>query len=317
MPTLRSLSTLLGVAGLVAASDALAEARAPLAVARGPGAESCPDAVELAELVANVRGGSRGVASSYRVAFERTANAYAASIVNTSDGSERRLSDEGSTCTALGRATAVTLALLLDAEPAPPSTEARVPAAVPAPAPASARPAPSAATAGARGAVTLQAGGALLLGVIRPAAPGLIGGAGIETGRFQVGLNALWTPPASTALGPGHVTTAFLGAKLDACLAAFTARELRVGACAGMLAGYVRGEAHGFTRNDASSRPWLGLTLDLTLRAPAAPLGLELGLSALVPVRRQDFQVDGVGIAYQSQPIGGLLWLRGFGAIPW
>jgi hypothetical protein len=34
-------------------------------------------------------------------------------------------------------------------------------------------------------------------------------------------------------------------------------------------------------------------------------------------VRRQDFSIDGLGVAYESPPIGGTLTLRVVGLLPW
>lgn len=55
------------------------------------------------------------------------------------------------------------------------------------------------------------------------------------------------------------------------------------------------------------------MPLELSLASLAGPLGFDVGAAALVPLRRNDFSVDGVGVAYRSLPVGALVSLRGVG----
>jgi hypothetical protein len=318
----------LAAVGLALVSGgASAEPGAALDVERTPEAESCPDGVEFNRLVEGVRGHTGEQKPPYRVRFEHANHAYQAHIVGTRDHSERHLSDEGATCAALARATAVTLALLVDAAPsdaaakplAEESTRAKAPRMAPPPAvpPSGAVQAPLESSALRARAFTIQAGGALLAGSVRALAFGPTAGVGLRLPSFYVGLNAVWLVPQPTGLGEGHVTTSYVGAAFDACVAARHAAFVRLDVCSGFSAGFVRGEARGYTTNDARSRPWLALPFALALRSESAALGWEVGLAALVPIRRQDFAVDGVGVAYRALPIAGFLWLRGVGSVRW
>ena len=79
----------------------------------------------------------------------------------------------------------------------------------------------------------------------------------------------------------------------------------------------VRGRAArprgGYTRNESATKPWLAWPLEVALASTPAPLGFELGATLLLPLRRQDFAIDDVGVAYESLPAGVLLSLRGVG----
>ena len=62
--------------------------------------------------------------------------------------------------------------------------------------------------------------------------------------------------------------------------------------------------AQGYTRNDTRRHSWVGVPLELAGSFWSGPFGAELGLSALLPVERSDFSIDGVGVAYASPPVG-------------
>ena len=305
---------------LLVAGTTLAEPRAPFRVERGPGAESCPDTPQLSHEIELLRGHREAGEASYDVHFERTSTAYVARIVSATDRGERKLTDDGKNCDALGKATAVTLALLLDAEPRPAAEAepARAARPVPPPAPPESASGPSVESPRrAARAFTIHAGGALLAGVVRPVAAGVVAGFGLRTPELQLGLGGVWIVPSSIALSPGQVRASMLAAKLDACLAVARPAFARVDVCSGLLAGFVHAEAHGYTRDDEASRPWLGVPLELALRSETVPFGWDAGLALVVPVRRQDFQVDGAGVAYRSLPVSGFVWLRAVGAVPW
>jgi hypothetical protein len=81
-------------------------------------------------------------------------------------------------------------------------------------------------------------------------------------------------------------------------------RALGLDVCSGLLAGLVRAEARGYTRNETRSRAWLAVPLGVAASTDAAAgVGLRLQASLLVPVRRQEFRVDGVGIAYEAPSV--------------
>jgi hypothetical protein len=310
------------VAGFARGAEPIA-----LFVERGEGASECSDATELLRSVDEVRGRATTPEAlrSYRVAFARRGGAFHASIESTADGSSRSLSDGGATCASLSRATAVTLALLLDAEPAPSeprsgdeaTTETRVLGATGTSTGATENAPPSETERGSgTRAFTLAGGAGLLAGVVRPIAPLVRGGAGFELRYFDVNVGALWVPPGDVQLPPGALSTSLSAITLESCVELAHGVHVALHACSGLIAGFVRAEASGYTRNEARSRAFLSVPAGLGFGTEGGRVGLRLDTTLLVPVRRQNFQVDGVGIAYESPPVAGLLSLRAIARLP-
>jgi hypothetical protein len=50
--------------------------------------------------------------------------------------------------------------------------------------------------------------------------------------------------------------------------------------------------------------------IEVALSTTSEPVGVEVGLSALLPLRRNDFSIDNLGVAYTSWPVGVLLSMR-------
>ncbi|WP_441289021.1 hypothetical protein ACSRUE_45535 [Sorangium sp. KYC3313] len=330
---------------LAASGTATAQTEPYLSVTRGAGAESCPDAARLIERVEQLRGRPEtGASGSYLVDFTRDTDGFRASI--RSGSGARELRDRSRSCAGLEQAAAVTLALLLDSdarEPSAQAPEAEVgaePASAPeaaapapeAPAPsrkapaetALARPEPAEPGGGApeeaprlaRGAtrLTLAVGATGLFGVVRPFAPALSAEAGIGGARFRAAIGALWLVPQTLKHGPGELRETMLGGVVRACLAVTGSEALRFDVCTGLHAGRLEVAASGYTRNDVAEKMWLAVPLELSLASLAGPLGLDVGAAALLPLRRSDFSVDGVGVAYSSPPVGALVSLRGVGS---
>jgi len=92
--------------------------QAPLVVERGAGAEQCPDADGLSARVEQIRGhAEHELANRYRVLFTRRDDVFTAVISTGPNGvNVRVLENSGPNCSALGNATAVTLALLFDSD---------------------------------------------------------------------------------------------------------------------------------------------------------------------------------------------------------
>ncbi|WP_437756763.1 hypothetical protein [Sorangium sp. So ce1389] len=310
---------------------------------RGDGAEGCPDAARLIQRVELLRGRPEtGASGAYHVDFTRGAEGFRASIHR--GGGARVLRDGGPSCAAIEQATAVTLVLLLDSDarassppepdagardapsqaPGAPAPSPGAPAAVP-PAP----PAPPGSAKGGGGAqedereapspergatrLTLAAGAAGLFGVVRPFAPALSAELGVGGARFRATLGALWLVPQTLEHGPGELRETLLGGAVRTCFAAAGSEALRFEVCSGLHAGRLKVVASGYTRNDVAETAWLAVPLELSLASLAGPLGFDVGVAALVPLRRNDFSVDGVGVAYRSLPVGALVSLRGVG----
>lgn len=322
---------------------AVPEAREPrLKVERGSGAESCPDGRGVEAEIERVRGRalSRVEAEHYRVQFEHQGDAFAATVHNEQDGSIRALSDRGPSCQALTRATAVSLALLIDAESAgasAPGVEADAES-TPAPKadtrsavaePKQLRTEPirndvdDAATASneseSDGARTLgvYAGAVLLYGVNRPWSPALSAGVQLSVGVFRAGVGALWAFEGQLELGPGHVSTGLRGASVEACLAPARGPVARFDLCSGLLAALVHAEARGYSTNESRLRPWYALPFAATLTTATWPVSWQVGAQALLPFHAQRFQVDGVGLAYEAPRVAASMWLRANVELPW
>ncbi|WP_437335859.1 hypothetical protein [Sorangium sp. So ce394] len=338
---------------LAAAGTARARAEPFLSVTRGAGAESCPDAARLVARVEQLRGRPEtGASGAYAVSFTRGDDGFRAAIRSESGARELRDRGGSCAALEQATAVTLALLLDSDArepslrepdadgggDPGPaPGASAPAPgapaAAAGAPAPASAapavtpppaRPEPTPADRGERGAeatspergatrLTLAAGAAGLFGVVRPFAPALSAEAGIGGARWRATMGALWLVPQTLRHGPGELRETLLGGAARACLTAAGSAALRFDVCSGVHAGRLQAAASGYTRNDVAEKAWLAVPLELSLSRLSGPLGFDIGAAALLPLRRNDFSVDGVGVAYSSPPVGALVSLRGVG----
>ena len=291
------------------------EAIAPtLSVTREAGAESCPDTAALLAHVERVRGQpATGASSAYHVSFSYRGGVFSARIRVGEASGARVLRDRGSTCASLEQATAVTLALLLDSDTRAPAPEPE-PELPPLPAPArdiAPRPVEPSRTAVS---LTFSLGGGGLSGVLQPVAPVVVGELGIGIERFRTNIGALWMPPQTLDFGPGTLDESLLSGAARTCLSALRGHNLRLDVCSGFYVGRLKVEARGYTVNKTATKTWLALPVGLALATTSSPLGVELGASALVPLRRDDFSIDHLGVAYRSWPVGMLLSIRAVGS---
>jgi len=290
---------------------AAARAQAGFTVERVAGAESCPDAEWLAARVADIRGKSAHGPTAYRVTFSQVGPEFAASITAGSPGQRRTILSRRPTCGALGEATAVALALLFDSDeleqenPPQPAPQLVVPVAAGAPPPV-----PRSATL-AVGA----AGLAGTLGAFSWAGTAETGGA---IGRWRTAVGALWVLPETHALSPGSVREELLAGRVRLCGAPWQRRKLRLDLCSGAYVGAMTGEASGFSTNGQQTRLWVALPAEMVLGyAPLRHVGGELSVGALWQVKRSDFGIDGLGPAYRSPIVAGLVSLRAVAQLPW
>jgi hypothetical protein len=239
-------------------------------------------------------------------------------VIRTSPGGAnvRRLENRGPTCSALAQAAAVTLAILFDSDVgrvAPPATSDASPspiASVPLVVPPPERPKRRLDAFFAIGAVGLA-------GVLRPVAPAALADGGIAAWRWRLSVGALWGFSETFTLGPGTVRETLLSGLARGCYTPVRGESLRFDLCSGAYLGLMTGEARGYSRNDIRTRPWFAVPIELALASPVGPVAWELSGGALLPLRRQNFSIDGVGIAYASPSVGAVLSLRAIALLPW
>lgn len=296
------------------AGRARAQPVPPLSVSRAAGADDCPDAEGLLARIAQIRKSApRADQPSYRVAFARDDTGLRAEITDEQTAGTRVLSDRSPECAALAQATAVTLALLFDAdaqaiENAPPPAPQAEPTAQPPP--TNVEPVESEADERDSLRLSLALGGGALVGVTRPIAPALDTELSVHNARYRAVLGALFVPALAFDFESGTVHTRLLAGSLHACVAPWSQGAWRFDVCAGAWLGALHASARGFDTTDATTRLWSALALDLRIARLPAPFGAELGASLLVPLRRQDFEIVNLGPVYESLPVAGLISLR-------
>lgn len=284
---------------------------AEIRVERSRGAEACPDPVKFE---ARARESATSASRDVSIRFARTSTGYASSI-RTSDGMSRALEDDA--CDALADATLVVVRLALDVESASVAPTSSKPTPAPAPAQATTEtPAPDrdrdhesppAANLGRANGFELLAGGAVAAGF--GASFGARAGAGwVFAGRrLSIGVTGLALVPETRAVENGSVEIGLLGGGLEGCGRAATSSRALAGAlCARGEVFRLSGSAGGFARNEAHGRPLatMGLALRGKLRI-ARPFGLFAEVAASVPLARERFAIDGVGIVYAPPVVAG------------
>lgn len=314
---------MLGLAGRASAQSG------PLSVSRAPGADDCPDAAALLARIERIRGAQmHGGQPGYRVSFARDSAGIHAEITSAQSAGARVLDDSGPDCAALAQATAVSLALLFDADV---RALADAAASTPEAAPMESRVATTprdAQRASALGtddvqpapredadhAAALHAsaalGAGLLIGVTGPSALALALELGLEGDVLGLRLGAHYALPHVIDVAAGEVRESLIAGSLTGCFAAWSASPWRLEGCAGALLGALHASAHGFAQDRSGTRLWSALAFDVRLGHAPDPLGAAVVLSVLIPLRRQDFAIEGAGVAYPSLPVAALFGVR-------
>jgi hypothetical protein len=321
--SLCSLAVLTWFAAAAQAQSPAEASREPasfLSVTRDEGAESCPDTEALRLHVERLRGHpATSEPSAYRVHFSQRGGVFRADIKFGAGGGARVLRDRRTTCASLEQATALTLALLLDSdaselppekvEPEPGPLEPH--AVEPPSAPDQAQPERDRGNSAAHLALSL--GGGALFGVVQPVAPTVQAELGIGVKRFRTGIGVLWLPTQTRDFGPGQLRETLLSGVARTCLTAARSAQVRFDLCSGIYAGLLHVQAHGYTRDDSADKAWLAVPVGVSLTTTSSPVGVEVGASALLPLRRNDFSIDNLGVAYESWHVGMLLSMRAVG----
>lgn len=255
----------------------------------------------------------------FEVQILRSEEGYTA--VLQAGGRARQLSDQGSTCTELSEALALTLAILLDSEvpparvPAPPvSTSTPVPR-VPRPPP---RPAP--APPGRRWDASLDMGAAQTVGFLTPFWPAFTANLSLRFRSWSIGLGALWLPTRGIDHAPGIVDFWLAAGSARGCVA--LRGELagpRLWLCAEPMLGVIHGSGAGYVPDRDGTAPWFALGASALGEGPlVGPLGWSARATLVAPLTRQRFTVDrrtGTGadapvssdVVLESFPVGLLL----------
>ncbi|AUX34407.1 hypothetical protein SOCE836_065800 [Sorangium cellulosum] len=261
------------------------------------GAGSAPAAVGDAPAGAGVPSGAgapaapaiAGVAPEFEVHFLRTDATYTA--VLQAGGRARQLSSEpGATCDELVEAVALTVAILLDSQPAPPPAPppaAPAPVAVPPP-----RPPPQA----PRGDVALELGAAGTVGMLDPLRPAAMADVFLRRSAWSAGLGAVWLPRQDIEIAPGAVSVGLVAATARGCATLLGELDaFRLSACAVSLLGAVHGAGKGFDPDREAAAPWFAVGASALAEGPlfgTRALGWAARATLLAPVVRTRVTIE-------------------------
>ncbi len=235
----------------------------------------------------------------YRTYFEADGAELHATI-RAEDGSTRELRAPGPSCQSLATATAVALALMLDASPPyqpPPRAFAPPYQAPPPKIPKRQR------------TLTAGAGMGILLGTPRELAPALLGELGLRLPHARIALGVLWSTPKRETFTPGDIRSELSAGELRVCFTPWSHLSL----CSGAYLGQRSMRARGYTRNEDERSLWGAAPIEVALDYTWAHVGAELGLAALLPFQRKRFAIDGLGTVREDWPVQALFALRVFG----
>ncbi|WP_438022292.1 hypothetical protein [Sorangium sp. So ce233] len=242
---------------------------------------------------------SAGGLPEYEVHFLRTETTYTA--VLQAGGRARQLSSEaGATCGELVEALALTIAILLDSEPAPapPSPVAPAPPpAAPAPVMPARRPAPPPPPRQPPSwDVSAELGAAGTVGMLDPFRPAAMGGVSLRRRAWSAGLGAVWLPRQDIDIAPGVASIGLVAATARGCATiAGELDEVRLSACAASMLGAVHGAGRGFTPDREDAALWFAVGASAIAEGPlfgTRALGWSARATLLAPVARARFTVD-------------------------
>jgi hypothetical protein len=284
-------------AGLLSSHGALAGdlPGARLEVARGPGAQSCPDAAGLTDTLRERLGPSASIEGApvvIEVEIQSTGEGFAATV-RASGGKRgvRTLSANGPGCEGLSEALVVSLLVLLDRDPEHPQSA----------------PQGGPASRGPELSFWVAAGGALTYALPDGLSGALIGEAGARYGPHALWLGGVFTPKQDIEFHSGHVWVSANGGQLRACTMLLGNSTIRADGCAVGLLLALRGEADGYSGDRSKVRPWwlVGGGAELAF-LPAPWLAAGLSGRLLSSPKKERFLIDPL-TAYETKPVVG--WL--------
>jgi len=157
---------------------------------------------------------------------------------------------------------------------------------------------------------TIALGGAAMVGVIQPLAPALSVEGGISFARWHMGFGVLAGLPQDIALGPGIVRESLLSGFARICYAPLQGDSFTIDLCGGGYVGWLTAEGRNYTSNTQQKRPWGAAPLEIAATYRIGAVGVQLAGTALVPVQRQNFSIEHLGVAYEATPIAAMFSLR-------
>ncbi|WP_433926705.1 hypothetical protein AB3662_27745 [Sorangium cellulosum] len=299
-PALDPVSTPAAADGAPAAAGSAAAAAdgAPAAAAPAPSlAGDAPSTAGAAAPGAGTPPSADGV-PEYEVHFLRTETTYTA--VLQAGGRARQLSSEaGAACGELVEALALTIAILLDSEPAPapPPAAPAPPPAAPEPVVPARRPAPPPpARQPPSWDVSAELGAAGTVGMLDPFRAAATGGVSLRRRAWSAGLGAVWLPRQDIDIEPGVASIGLVAATARGCATiAGELDEVRLSACAASMLGAVHGAGKGFSPNREDSALWFAVGGSAIAEGPlfgTPALGWSARATLLAPIARARFTVD-------------------------
>lgn len=272
-----------------------------LEIERARGAEACPEPTRMMARLQSE--GSWRVAEpgkgDVKLVLYRRDNRYYARIEIPKASSERTLTSNADECTELAESAVVALSMMSDeadalwatkpppkAPPPPPSVDAR-PGFQP----------------------TLEVGAVAGFFMVRPVSLGAELRLSLTHGRtpFSAAVGGSILPSTEVSVGSGSVALRALTASMEACVDAVRNEGTGVSYlyfCARGEVGALHAEGRGYASLASVGRPWAALGAAMRGRLPVAdPLRLVAGLVAEAPLAKEQFQIAGVGIAYEPPPV--------------
>lgn len=305
---------------------------AVLQITRGPGAERCPGAPEIAAAVSTALGrpgfvtaGSGDAETSFGIAVDRDSQGFSASIRATGRRrGERTLTDEGLDCAGLGEALVTMLVIVLDPRTAAVTIEipTRVAPPSPSPPPEEGPPpeeeeAPRGITPSAPSPLRVDAHASLALtrGLLPETAGGVSGGLRLRTRRpFSVTPGLLYVFEQERSFPPGTVAVSLLSGSLSGCFLPLDRPQLpRLSVCLTPMAGALRGSGRGYEAPRSVTRPWIAIGAGAQIDGDLlGPLGWTLGGSMIAPITREKLAITGLGLVHDPPVVAfvGTLGLR-------
>ena len=137
--------------------------------------------------------------------------------------------------------------------------------------------------------------------------------AGVELGALRIDARAMFSPSREAHL-ENHATArgdvSFVGGEARGCAVALRA-AVELAPCAGITAGAMQAEGRGVSSPGSSAAPFFAVSAGGTAALPIAEwLALRADLSAVVPITRPAFVIDGVdGVVHRPSAVGARLAL--------